>query len=207
MNPWNHSMERKDPGTEDRAGNSPVHTGRGRMGILPALAVLALVGLASANITERRENQYLAARTKVRIDEGWKVLVGSNPAGAQNTNFNDASWANINVPHDMSAVLMGVGNNGIDPGQKGWYRKHFTLPAGSSGKRVILQFDAVYHDAVVYINGTQVASQRYGYLSFNADITKYLNQTGDNVLAVWVDNLTIRRSRGTRERASSGMSG
>lgn len=171
---------------------------RGNSSWIPALhtlGVLLLAGLASANITERRENQYLAARTKVRIDEGWKVLVGSNPSGAQNTNFDDASWANINVPHDMSAVLMGVGNNGIDPGQKGWYRKHFTVPAGSSGKKVIIQFDAVYHDAVVYINGTQVASQRYGYLSFNADITKYLNQTGDNVLAVWVDNLTVRRSR------------
>jgi len=99
--------------------------------ILPALAVLALAGLASANITERRENQYLAARTKVRIDEGWKLLVGSNPTGAQNTNFDDAAWTTTNVPHDMSAVLMGVNNNGIDPGQKGWYRKHFTVPAGS----------------------------------------------------------------------------
>ncbi|MEK7395006.1 MAG: glycoside hydrolase family 2 TIM barrel-domain containing protein [Fibrobacterota bacterium] len=195
MNTWSLPIARTDSGIEDRTGNSPVHTRHDWMRILPALAVLALAGLASANITERRENQYLAARTKVRIDEGWKVLVGSNPAGAQNTNFNDASWANINVPHDMSAVLMGVGNNGIDPGQKGWYRKHFTAPAGSSGKKVIIQFDGVYHDAVVYINGTQVASQRYGYVSFNADITKYLNQTGDNVLAVWVDNLTVRRSR------------
>jgi beta-galactosidase len=163
--------------------------------ILPALAVLALAGLASANITERRENQYLQSRVKTRIDEGWKLLVGSNPTGAQNTNFDDAAWTTTNVPHDMSAVLMGVNNNGIDPGQKGWYRKHFTVPAGSSGKQVIIQFDGVYHDAVVYINGTQVASQLYGYVSFKADITKYLNATGDNVLAVWVDNKTVQTSR------------
>ena len=138
----------------------------------PAWAVLLLAGLGFANITERRENQYLQSRTKTRIDEGWKVIVGSSPSGAQNTSFDDASWTNTNVPHDMSAVLMGVGNNGIDPGQKGWYRKHFTVPAGSSGKQVVIQFDGVYHDAVVYINGTQVASQEYGYVSFKADITK-----------------------------------
>ena len=195
MNPRILPIVPKDSGLEDRTGNSPVHTRHGRMRNLPALAVLVLAGLVSANITERRENQYLVARTKVRIDEGWKLLVGSNPTGAQNTNYDDASWTNTNVPHDMSAVLMGVNNNGIDPGQKGWYRKHFTLPAGSSGKQVIIQFDGVYHDAVVYINGTQVASQLYGYVSFKADITKYLNLTGDNVLAVWVDNKTVQTSR------------
>ena len=72
-------------GPRGQRGNSS------RLPALCALGVFLLAGLASANITERRENQYLVARTKVRIDEGWKVLVGSNPSGAQNTNFDDAS--------------------------------------------------------------------------------------------------------------------
>jgi beta-galactosidase len=159
-----------------------------------AIAVAFIATAASANITERRENQYLQARTKTRIDEGWKILIGSNPSGAQNTAFNDASWTTTNVPYDMANVLVGTGK-GTDPGQKGWFRKHFTVPTGTSGKQVVVQFDGVYHDAVVYINGTQVASQEYGYVSFKADITKYLNLTGDNVLAVWVDNLTVQTSR------------
>lgn len=160
-----------------------------------ALLVFALAAPLLANITERRENQYLRSRVKTRIDEGWKVLVGSNPTGAQNPAFNDASWTTTNVPHDMSAPLMGIAGNGIDPGQKGWYRKHFTVPASAAGKQVVIQFDGVYHDAVVYINGTKVASQEYGYVSFTADLTKYLNPTGDNVLAVFVDNKTVQTSR------------
>ena len=159
-----------------------------------AIAVVFIATAASANITERRENQYLQSRVKTRIDEGWKILIGSNPSGAQNTAYNDASWTTTNVPYDMADVLVGTGK-GTDPGQKGWFRKHFTVPTGTSGKQVVVQFDGVYHDAVVYINGTQVASQEYGYVSFKADITKYLNLTGDNVLAVWVDNLTVQTSR------------
>lgn len=169
---------------------------RGSRPAMPVtLAVLLLAGLGCANITERRENRYLQSRVKTRIDEGWKVIVGSDPSGAQNTSFSDAGWTTTNVPHDMSAALVGTSSTVTDPGNKGWYRKHFTLPASASGKQVIVQFDGVYHDSKVYINGTQVASQEYGYVSFKADITKYLNSTGDNVLAVFVDNKTVQTSR------------
>jgi beta-galactosidase len=171
------------------------HAGSGRrMRVLAILSVLLLVGLSFANLTERRENRYLQSRTKVRIDEGWKLLAGSNPTDAQNTSYSDASWTTTNVPNDMSNALVGTSSS-TDPGQKGWYRKHFTAPTGASGKMVIIQFDGVYHDAVVYINGAKVASQEYGYVSFKADITKYLNLTGDNVLAVFVDNKTTQTSR------------
>jgi beta-galactosidase len=194
MNSWNHRIDRKDVRRLDRDGAAVRPARPRKIRILPALSVLLLAGLGSANITERRENQYLQARTKTRIDEGWKILVGSNPSGAQNTAFSDAGWTTTNVPYDMANALVGTGK-GTDPGQKGWFRKHFTVPTGTAGKQVIVQFDGVYHDAVVYINGTQVASQEYGYVSFKADITKYLNLTGDNVLAVWVDNLTVQTSR------------
>lgn len=160
-----------------------------------APVVLVLATFSFANLTERREARYLQSRTKVRIDEGWKVLVGSDPSGAQNPSFSDAGWTSINVPHDMSIVDVGVTGKGIDPGQKGWYRKHFTLPAGAAGKQVFVQFDGVYHDAKVYINGTQVGAQEYGYVSFQVELTKYLNATGDNVLAVFVDNKTVQTSR------------
>jgi len=66
---------------------------------------------------------------------------------------------------------------------------------GFAGKKVIVQFDGIYHDSKVYLNGTQVGGQQYGYVSFTCDLTPYLNATGDNVLAVFVDNLTVRNSR------------
>ena len=90
-----------------------------------------------------------------------------------------------------------VSTTDSDPGAAGWYRKHFTLPPGFSGKKVIVQFDGVYHDSKIYLNGTQVGDQRFGYVSFCCDLTPYLNATGDNVLAVFVDNVTSRRRTST----------
>ena len=152
---------------------------------------LLIAGNVHASLTERLEGKYLKSRVKLRIDEGWKVQTGNIP-GAQATAFDDAAWTTANVPHDMSITL--VSTKDSDPGVIGWYRKHFTLPPGFAGKKVIVQFDGVYHDAKIYLNGTEVGSQRFGYVSFCCDLTPYLNATGDNVLAVFVDNLTSRRS-------------
>jgi beta-galactosidase len=156
------------------------------------MTVFLVVSFTNANMTERLEGKYLKSRIKMRIDEGWKVQSG-NVSGAQATAFDDGTWTTTNVPHDMSITLVSTSNN--DPGAMGWYRRHFTLPTGFAGKKVIVQFDGVYHDSKIYLNGTQVGSQRYGYVSFLCDLTPYLNATGDNVLAVFVDNLTSRRSR------------
>ena len=157
-----------------------------------ALFVSSVAGVAGASMTERLEGKYLKSRIKIRIDEDWKVKSG-NATGAETAAYDDTSWTITNVPHDFSITLVKPTLN--DPGASGWYRKHFTLPAGFAGKKVIVQFDGVYHDSKVYLNGTQVGSQQYGYVSFTCDLTPYLNATGDNVLAVFVDNLTVRNSR------------
>ncbi|MGB7567843.1 MAG: glycoside hydrolase family 2 TIM barrel-domain containing protein [Chitinivibrionales bacterium] len=160
-----------------------------------SLMFLLLAGNASASMTERMEGKFLKNRIKQRIDEGW-LFQNGNVSGAQAIAFNDASWTATNVPHDMSITLVKpVGAPGNDPGAMGWYRKHFTLPAGFAGKKVIIQFDGVYHDSKIYLNGDSVGAQKYGYVSFTCDLTSHLNATGDNVLAVFVDNLTIRTSR------------
>jgi beta-galactosidase len=148
-------------------------------------------GTVNANMTERLEGKYLKSRIKLRIDEDWKVQTGSIP-GAEAVGFNDAAWTTTNVPHDMSITL--VSTKDSDPGVIGWYRKHFTLPPGFAGKKVIVQFDGVYHDSKIYLNGAQIGDQRFGYVSFYCDLTPYLKTTGDNVLAVFVDNVTSRRS-------------
>jgi beta-galactosidase len=163
-----------------------------RLVLMFSLIVFLLSGIASASMTERFEGKFLKSRIKQRIDEDWKVKSG-NVSGAQATAFNDAAWTTTNVPHDFSITLVSTTNN--DPGAMGWYRKHFTLPAGFAGKKVIVQFDGIYHDSKIYLNGTLVGSQQYGYVSFCCDLTPYLNPTGDNVLAVFVDNQTVRNSR------------
>ena len=157
--------------------------------------LLLTAGIAHANLTERLEGTYLKTRIKLRIDEDWKMQTG-RIAGAEATAFNDSAWTTTNVPHDMSITLYKTTNAGTaDPGAVGWYRKHFTLPPGFAGKKVIVQFDGVYRDSKIYLNGTLIGSQQEGYLSFNLDLTPYLNPTGDNVLAVFVDDLTFRNSR------------
>jgi len=159
--------------------------------VLCFLMFCLVAGNVQATPTERLEGKYLKNRIKLRMDEDWKVQTG-NIVGAEATVFNDAAWATTSVPHDMSITLVSTTNS--DPGAVGWYRKHFTLPPGFAGKKVIVQFDGVYHDSKIYLNGTQVGSQRFGYISFCCDLTPYLNPTGDNVLAVFVDNQTSRRS-------------
>ena len=121
-------------------------------------------------------------------------MEGRRPAKSppEATAFDDSAWSTINVPHDISITLVSTSDS--DPGAMGWYRKHFTLPPGFAGKKVIVQFDGVYEDSKIYLNGTQIGNQRFGYISFNCDLTPYLNATGDNVLSVFVDNLTSRRS-------------
>jgi len=144
-----------------------------------------------ATPTERLDAKFLKSRIKLRIDEDWKVQTG-NISGAEATAFDDSAWATTGIPHDMSITLVSTTNS--DPGVIGWYRKHFTLPAGFAGKKVIVQFDGVYQDSKIYLNGIQVGGQRFGYVSFYCDLTPYLKTTGDNVLAVFVDNETSRRS-------------
>jgi beta-galactosidase len=73
-------------------------------------------------------------------------------------------------------------------GGLGWYRKTFDLPALSSGQRVIVQFDGVYMDSTVYMNGTQICARPYGYSSFECDFTSGAKAGGANVLAVKVNH-------------------
>jgi beta-galactosidase len=154
--------------------------------------VFLMAVIAGASMTERMEGRFLKSRIKLRFDEDWKVQSG-NVSGAQATAFSDAAWTTTNVPHDFAITLVRPTNN--DPAAIGWYRKHFTLPAEFAGKKVVVQFDGIYHDSKVYLNGTQVGGQQYGYISFTCDLTPYLNATGDNVLAVFADDQTVRNSR------------
>jgi beta-galactosidase len=84
---------------------------------------------------------------------------------------------------------------GYTVGGLGWYRKEFTLPGGSlaSGIRAELRFDGVFHNAAVWLNGTQLGSHVYGYTPFSFDLTPHLVK-GTNVVAVSVDN-TLPASR------------
>ena len=139
-------------------------------------------------------NNYDGARTTtVTFDPGWKFYLG-DVSGAQATTFDDSAWTSLDVPHDWSISLAfnqssasGAGGGYLDGGT-GWYRKTFTLPAASSGQKVLVQFDGVYMDSTVYLNGTQVGARPYGYSSFECDFGTNAKFGASNVLAVKVVN-------------------
>ena len=113
---------------------------------------------------------------------------------AQDPGFDDSGWRALDVPHDWSIELAPVQNastsssTGFLPGGLAWYRKHFTLPASLAGRRISVEFDGVYRDATVYLNGKPLGNHPYAYTGFSYDLTGLVHtdgRTGD-VIAVSV---------------------
>jgi len=136
---------------------------------------------------------YDGARGK-SFDDGWKFYFG-DASGAQQPAFSDTSWTSLSVPHDWSPALgfnrssPGGGGSGFIDGRVGWYRKTFALDSSYSGKRILIEFDGVYMNSQVWINGTSLGTWPYGYTTFQYDLTQYVKTDGsNNVLAVRVDN-------------------
>ncbi|QEE27278.1 DUF4982 domain-containing protein [Terriglobus albidus] len=160
---------------------------------LAAILTVLLSATAGA-VTPKAPRQDLAA------DAGWKFQLG-DAAGAENPTFADSSWRTVDLPHDWSIESKPDKDNpsgtggGFFPNGVGWYRKTFTAPRKWNGKRVTVQFDGVYRDATVYLNGHKLGTHPYGYTSFTFDLTPDLKLSGTNVLAVRVDNSAEPNSR------------
>ncbi|MBV9470694.1 MAG: DUF4982 domain-containing protein, partial [Abitibacteriaceae bacterium] len=73
------------------------------------------------------------------------------------------------------------------PGDVGWYRKTFTLPSADRGKRLWLDFDGIYRNSKIWLNGRLLGQHPGGYTSFRFDITDTANYGGRNVLTVRAD--------------------
>ena len=128
------------------------------------------------------------------FDAQWRFVKG-DPQGAQSPDLNDGSWRTLDLPHDwsiegpFSEEAPAAGNGAYLPTGIGWYRKHFTLPATTRGKRVVLQFDGVYQRSEVWINGISLGMRPYGFTTFSYDLTPHLKPAGrPNQIAVRVDN-------------------
>ena len=133
-------------------------------------------------------------------DSGWKFALG-DPSGAETPAFSDQSWRIVQLPHDWSIESAPDPKNpsgsggGFFPNGTGWYRKTFNAPSDWKGKRVSVEFDGIYRNPTVYLNGRKIGTQPYGYTSFELDLTSELSFTSPNVLAVRVDNSAQPNSR------------
>ncbi len=133
------------------------------------------------------------------FDKGWKFILADSAAFADPT-FDDSAWRTLDLPHDWAIEgdfsldnPAGIGGGAL-PGGIGWYRKTFTIPDYEEGEKVYVDFDGVYMNSTVYINGHELGTRPYGYASFSYDLTPYLKK-GDNVIAVKVDNSDQPNSR------------
>jgi beta-galactosidase len=111
--------------------------------------------------------------------------------GAAAEKFDDRSWTQVSVPHDFVVEQpfdqTADRNHGYHPVGVGWYRKEFTIPASDRGKTLWLEFEGVYRNSTVWLNGQVLGHHASGYTSFYYDISQAANYGGKNVLAVRAD--------------------
>ena len=118
--------------------------------------------------------------------------------GAAARDFDDRAWRVVDLPHDWAVELPFDGRGSGSHGYKalgrnfpensvGWYRKSFKIPKSDLGRKIRIEFDGVFRDSVVWVNGFYLGRESSGYTSFDYDLTDYLNYGGDNVIAVRVD--------------------
>ena len=180
-------MKNENEATNSLTRRSLLGQAVGAAGILSALES---TGQVNAQAPPARGG--MGGRVRDSFDFGWKFFKG-DAQGAQQPNFADASWQDVDLPHDWSIE----GSFREEPGEAtyaylptgiGWYRKHFNIPQSYSGRKVFIEFEGVYQLSEVWINGQYLGKRPYGFIGFSYDLSPHLKYGGDNVIAVKADN-------------------
>ena len=135
-------------------------------------------------------------RIKTGFNDGWYFHLGEIPADGRE----ETEWRQVTLPHDWSIEYPlhekqpSGGGGGFAETGIGWYRKTFTVPEEWADQKIELQFDGVYMDSEILLNGDRVGGWGYGYSPFSADLTGKV-KAGENLLLVRVDNSRQPNSR------------
>ena len=177
-------------------------------------ALVALLTAHAAATTPAGQPRVLP-RTSTLINYGWRFHAG-DAAGAEAPAFDDSSWRTLDLPHDFQIEQPWVAPatderpDDSDPGANirsrlsgrgfkemgvGWYRYTFTPDSAWRGRRVLLDFEGILLVGDVWLNGTPIGGTDYGYLGFEADVTRLLRWDGPNVVAVRADTRSANNSR------------
>ena len=154
------------------------------------LLLIVMAWLCNPAIAEGRE--------RCLWDNGWRFVLADSTVMAA-CDYNDSHWRLLDLPHDWAREGdFYVGNpsgagGGALPGGVGWYRKTFDVRSKKEAC-FFVEFDGVYMNSTVYLNGQEVGFRPYGYSSFEYDVTPYIRE-GKNVIAVRVDNSDQPNSR------------
>ena len=144
----------------------------------------------------------VSAREVENFNKGWKFALNiDDRQDITADDYDDSGWRTLNLPHDWAIEgdfdehnPSGTGGGAL-PGGIGWYRKSFKVSEKDRGQVFRIEFDGVYMNSSVWINGHLLGTRPYGYISFSYDLTPYINWGGDNVIAVKVDNSDQPNSR------------
>ena len=118
--------------------------------------------------------------------------------GPYSPKFNASGWAEVDLPHDWVVDLPYAAEASHSHGYKtvgfkyphssvGWYRKTFSVAEEDYGKHIWLQFDGIFRDSRVWVNGFYLGHEQSGYATSIYDISEYLNYGGENLICVRVD--------------------
>lgn len=156
----------------------------------------------SVQVGDNRPLSIFKDQQKMLFNFGWKFQLVTEQN--QKTNFaspslDDTAWRSVDLPHDFQFEQPwskeAKGARGFKPMCEGWYRKTFKADASWEGMKVSLDFGGIIYLGDVYINGHKIATTDYGYVGFEADMSKFLNYGGDNVVAVYASTGPAKGSR------------
>jgi beta-galactosidase len=168
------------------------------MRILKILLIIAVLSLLFSWTT------YIPAQNPGIVNDfckNWKFHPG-DAENAKDPAFDDSGWRTLNLPHDWS--IEGEFSNGHPatpgggalPGGIGWYRKKFIIPESDKDKLVFIDFDGIYQNSEVWINGNYLGIRPNGYISFRYELTPFIKfGTDENTVSVKVDNSQQPNSR------------
>lgn len=140
--------------------------------------------------------------TRIQADftRDWKFYLGDD-SKASNLIYDDSGWKILDLPHDWSIEAdfsvdhPATPGGGALPGGIGWYRKEFMVDRSAEKKNVYIDFDGIYWNSRIWINGQLLGERPNGYISFRYDLTPYIKIGEKNVIAVRVDNSLQPNSR------------
>jgi len=113
--------------------------------------------------------------------------------------FDDSKWRALNLPHDWAVELPFVRDDeqqshGYKPlGRRypetsvGWYRREFEIAESDLGRRIWVEFDGIFRDVLVFVNGCFIGRHNNGYAPFRFDLTDFLAYGAKNYIALRVD--------------------
>lgn len=146
-------------------------------------------------------SSYDKSYDSVDFTENWQFILADSLTDYSSVDVNDSDWRTLNLPHDWSIEAdfsdrnpAGAGGGAL-PGGIGWYRKTFNIDKTQSGKKIYIDFDGVYWQSEVWLNGVFIGKRPNGYVSFRYDLTPHVKFGEKNVIVVKVDNSQQPNSR------------